>query len=116
MSDPDVALDTLVREELGLDPDELGSPYKVAASSFVAFAVGAVVPVIPYLFTSIISPGTALLLAMLFASLALVAVGGTVGRLSGLGVTRSALRQLLVGSGAAALTYSLGLLVGTSLG
>ena len=48
MSDPKTALDTLVREELGLDPDELGSPVKVAISSFVAFAIGASVAVIPY--------------------------------------------------------------------
>ena len=52
MSNPETALDTLAREELGLDPDELGSPVKVAASSFVAFASGAVVPVIPYVFLS----------------------------------------------------------------
>src|SRR4029079_14698749 len=48
--DPDTALDALVREELGLDPDELGSPWGAAAGSFVAFAVGAAVPVIPYVF------------------------------------------------------------------
>jgi VIT1/CCC1 family predicted Fe2+/Mn2+ transporter len=53
IQDPEVALDTLVREELGLDPDELGgSPYVAAASSFVAFAVGALIPVVPYLFAS----------------------------------------------------------------
>ncbi len=50
MSDPKTALDTLAREELGLDPDELGSPIKAALSSFVAFAIGASVVVIPYLF------------------------------------------------------------------
>src|SRR5262249_34882635 len=49
--DPQHALDTLVREELGLDPDELGSPWGAAAGSFVAFAAGALVPVIPYLVT-----------------------------------------------------------------
>ncbi len=61
--DPDAALDTLVREELGLDPDELGSPSRAAAGSFVAFAVGAAVPVIPYLFGG----GTAVLLVSLGA-------------------------------------------------
>src|SRR5437870_9962619 len=50
--DPQHALDTLVREELGLDPDELGSPWGAATGSFVAFAVGALVPVIPYLLTA----------------------------------------------------------------
>jgi VIT1/CCC1 family predicted Fe2+/Mn2+ transporter len=113
MSNPDVALDTLVREELGLDPGDLGSPLRVALFSFVAFAVGAVVPVLPYLFAT---DTTALVLAVVFASVALLAVGGTVGRLSGLGVVRSALRQFLVGAGAAAFTYALGLAVGSSLG
>ena len=116
MADPDVALDTLAREELGLDPDELGSPIKVALFSFVAFAVGAIVPVVPYLLTSVISQTTALVLSIVLAAAALVAVGGTVGRLSGLGVARSAVRQLLVGGGAAAVTYVLGLVVGTSWG
>ena len=50
LRDPETALDTLVREELGLDPDELGSPWGAAAGSFLAFAVGAVIPVIPFLF------------------------------------------------------------------
>lgn len=113
MADPDVALDTLAREELGLDPDDLGSPLKVAGSSFVAFAVGAIVPVIPYL---IAGGTTALILAVIMASVALLVVGGTVGRLSGLGVTRSALRQFAVGAGAAAVTYVLGSLVGVGLG
>jgi VIT1/CCC1 family predicted Fe2+/Mn2+ transporter len=113
MADPDTALDTLAREELGLDPDDLGDPKRVAASSFAAFAVGAAVPVIPYVFWT----GTAALsLAVGLAVLALILVGGTVGRLSGLGVARSALRQVLVGGGAAAITYVLGRLVGTGLG
>jgi VIT1/CCC1 family predicted Fe2+/Mn2+ transporter len=113
MADPETALDTLAREELGLDPDDLGDPKRVAASSFAAFAVGAAVPVIPYVFLT----GTAALtLAVTLAVLALIVVGGTVGRLSGLGVVRSALRQVLVGGGAAAITYVLGRLVGTGLG
>ena len=48
--DPETALDTLIREELGLDPDQLGSPWRAAGGSFVAFAIGAMVPVIPFLF------------------------------------------------------------------
>lgn len=113
MRDPQTALDTLAREELGLDPDDLGDPKRVAASSFGAFAIGASVPVIPYLFLA----GTAALaLAVAMAVLAMILVGGTVGRLSGLGVVRSAARQVLVGGGAAAVTYVLGSLVGTGLG
>lgn len=113
MSDPDIALDTLAREELGLDPGDLGSPVKVAASSFVAFAIGAIVPVIPYTLTG---GTTALIISIVLASLALLLVGGTVGKLSGLGITRSAVRQFAVGAGAAAVTYILGSLVGTGLG
>lgn len=113
MADPKVALDTLAREELGLDPDDLGSPYKVAASSFAAFAVGAVVPVVPYVFLG----GTAaLIVAIVLASLALILVGGTVGRLSGAGIFKSAFRQLFVGAAAAAVTYVIGRLVGVNLG
>lgn len=113
MADPATALDTLAREELGLDPDDLGNPRKVAASSFLAFAAGALVPVVPYLFLTGVG---ALWLAIGFALAAMVLVGGTVGRLSGLGVARSALRQVLVGGGAAAVTYALGSVVGVGLG
>ena len=113
MADPKTALDTLAREELGLDPDELGNPKRVAASSFAAFAVGAAVPVIPYFFLSGL---TALFVAVTLAVIAMLIVGGTVGRVSGLGVARSAARQLLVGGGAAAVTYIVGRLVGTSVG
>lgn len=113
MADPETALDTLAREELGLDPDDLGDPKRVAVSSFAAFAVGASVPVVPYLF---LSGAAALALAVALALLAMVVVGGTVGRLSGLGIVRSALRQVLVGGGAAAVTYVLGRLVGSGLG
>ena len=70
--DPKLVLDTLVREELGLDPDELGSPWGAAIGSFLAFAVGAVIPIMPYLFGS----GTAALLVCLGLSLvALFLVG-----------------------------------------
>lgn len=113
MSNPETALDTLAREELGLDPDELGSPVKVAASSFAAFSVGAAVPVIPYIFAQ---DTTALIFAIVLAALALVAVGGTVGYLSGAGIVKSAMRQLIVGAGAAAVTYIIGSLVGVGLG
>ena len=113
MSNPETALDTLVREELGLDPQSLGSPVKVAISSFVAFAIGAAVPVVPYIF---FADTTAMIVAMALAAVALVIVGGTVGRLSGLGVFKSAARQLIIGAGAAAVTYTLGQFVGSGLG
>lgn len=113
MSDPEVALDTMVREELGLDPDDLGSPIKVAASSFASFAVGAIVPVIPYLF---LSGSAALTLGIVLAVIALLVVGGTVGRISGSGTVKSALRQLAFGGGAAIVTYVIGHFIGIGLG
>ena len=113
MSDPKTALDTLVREELGLDPDELGSPVKVAISSFVAFAIGASVAVIPY---AVLSGAAAFYTAIAAAIIALCVVGGVVGRFSGRGIVFSAMRQLSWGVGAAAVTYIVGSLIGVSTG
>lgn len=113
MSDPKTALDTLAREELGLDPDELGSPVKVAISSFVAFAIGASVAVIPY---AVLSGAAAFYTAIAAAIIALCVVGGVVGRFSGRGVVFSAMRQLSWGVGAAAVTYIVGSLIGVSTG
>ncbi|MSO27235.1 MAG: hypothetical protein EXQ60_04120 [Candidatus Nanopelagicales bacterium] len=118
MADPARALDTLAREELGLNPDELGSPIKVALSSFIAFAIGACVVVIPYLFFT--APGASttapLYLAIAMAVISLLVVGGVVGRLSGRGVVFSALRQFGWGAGAALITFFVGRLVGISIG
>jgi VIT1/CCC1 family predicted Fe2+/Mn2+ transporter len=109
--DPDAALDMLVREELGLDPDELGSPWGAAAGSFVAFAIGAVVPVIPYLFGG----GTYVLLVSLGLSLvALFAVGAAVSLLTGRGMIFSGFRQLGIGLAAALVTYAIGSLIGVT--
>jgi len=113
MSNPETALQTLAKEELGLDPDDLGSAWKAALSSFIAFAIGAVVVVIPY---SFLSGTTALITAITMAVLALIVVGGIVGRLSGRGVVFSAGRQLLWGVGAAGVTYLVGSLVGINVG
>jgi VIT1/CCC1 family predicted Fe2+/Mn2+ transporter len=91
---PDVALDVLVREELGLDPDQLGSPVGAAAGSFAAFAVGAVIPVLPFL----VGGGTAVVAASLGLSLvALFVVGAAVSLLTGRSLVFSGLRQLLIG-------------------
>ena len=118
MGDPKTALDTLAREELGLDPDELGSPIKAALSSFIAFAIGASVVVIPYLFFMGDGASTTipLVLAISLALIAMVVVGGVVGRLSGRGVVFSAARQLLWGAGAAVVTYAIGSIVGIQVG
>jgi VIT1/CCC1 family predicted Fe2+/Mn2+ transporter len=113
MSDPETALDTLVREELGLDPDDLGSAWKAAISSFIAFTLGASVVVIPYaLFTGV----TAFVLAIGMSLTSMVAVGAIVGRISGRGVVVSVGRQVIWGVGAAAVTYLVGTLVGVNVG
>ncbi len=109
--DPKAALDMLVREELGLDPDQLGSPWGAAAGSFVAFAVGAVIPVIPYLFGG----GTTVLAISLGLSLAaLFTVGAGVSVLTGRGLLFSGARQLGIGLAAAAVTYLIGALIGVA--
>lgn len=109
--DPEAALDMLVREELGLDPGQLGSALGAAAGSFVAFAVGAAVPVIPYL----LGGGTLALVASLGLSLAaLFAVGAAVSLLTGRGFLFSGLRQLAIGLAASAVTYVIGSLIGVS--
>lgn len=118
MSDPKTALDTLAREELGLDPSELGSPVRVAVSSFLAFAVGATVAVVPYLFflspdASSVAPAV---MAICLAMVTMLVVGGVVGRLSGRGVVFSALRQFLWGTGAALVTFVVGRLIGVNIG
>jgi VIT1/CCC1 family predicted Fe2+/Mn2+ transporter len=112
MSDSEVALDTLAREELGLDPDELGSPWGAAFSSLLAFAIGAAVVVVPYLFAG----GTAALVTAGALSLsAMVAVGAGIGILNGRGPLRSAVRQVVSGALAAGVTYVIGGLVGTQV-
>ena len=111
--DPDTALDMLVREELGLDPDELGSPWGAAGGSFVAFAIGAVIPVIPFVFGG----GTAVLLVSLGLSLvALFVVGAAVSLLTGRGLIFSGFRQLGIGLAAALVTFAIGSIIGVSTG
>jgi VIT1/CCC1 family predicted Fe2+/Mn2+ transporter/rubrerythrin len=107
--DPDMALDALVREELGLDPDELGSPWGAAGGSFAAFALGAAVPVVPYL----VLGGTEAFVASLVLSLiALFAVGAAVSLLTGRGLLFSGMRQVAIGAAAAAVTYAVGSIIG----
>jgi VIT1/CCC1 family predicted Fe2+/Mn2+ transporter len=112
MKDPDMALDTKVREELGLDPNELGSPWGAAASSFAAFGIGALVPLVPFLITS----GTVAFVAGLALSFAaLFAVGAAVSLVTGRGLLFSGTRQVLIGAAAAAITYGVGTLFGAAI-
>jgi vacuolar iron transporter family protein len=112
MSDRKVALDTLAREELGLDPTQLGSPLSAAVSSFLTFAVGALVVVLPYF----IGGGTAALVtAVVLAALALLGVGAGIGILNGRSAVRSGLRQLILGGLAALVTFGIGHLIGANV-
>ena len=113
MKDPAKALDTKVREELGLDPDELGSPFGAAWSSFVAFAMGAVVPLLPFLLGNGL-PALVAALGLSFA--ALFTVGALVSLVTGRGMIFSGLRQVAIGAIAAAVTYAVGTLIGANLG
>jgi len=111
IANPRTAIDTLAREELGLDPSELGSPWVAAASSFVAFVLGALVPVLPYLFTS----GTvAWASSALLSCLALFVIGAVLSIFTARGPILSGLRMLVIGLLASGVTFSAGWLFGVS--
>ena len=113
MSDQDRALDTLVREELGIDPEELGgSAWTAAISSFCLFAVGAIFPVLPFFFTE----GTeAVIYALLVSGLGLLMIGAGTALFTGRSFVFSGTRQLLIGYLAAGLTYFIGRLLGVTI-
>ena len=113
MADEQEALDAMVREELGLDPSTLGgSPYSAGGSSFVLFAIGAIIPLAPFFFVS----GTAAVVAaIVFAGLGLFLIGALISLLTGRGAIFSGMRQLVFGLLAAGLTFGLGRLVGSFL-
>ena len=108
------ALDTLAREELGIDPDELGgSAWVAAGTSFVLFGLGAIIPLAPFLFLS----GTSgIVLSAVLSGIALFAIGAGITVVTGLSAWRSGLRQLAFGLAAAAITYGIGTLLGTVIG
>jgi VIT1/CCC1 family predicted Fe2+/Mn2+ transporter len=112
MANPDVALDLMARQELGLDPDELGSPIGAALSSFGSFSVGALIPLLPFV---LLSAGWALGTAVTLSGIALLIVGGMAARLSGRPALFGGLRMLLIGAAAAAVTYGIGKLFDISL-
>jgi len=112
MNRNDVALDTLAREELGLDPRRLGSPWVAAGSSFAAFASGAALPVLPFLFGSGTAPT---IVAALLSVSALFAVGAATSIFTGRHAGRAGLRMALIGAVVAAITFGVGTLVGEAL-
>lgn len=113
MADPDVALEVMAREELGFDPDDLGgSPWTAAASSFALFVAGASVPAAPF---ALVPVKLAAIISVAVSALALLLLGAAITKVTDRPVPRSALRQLAIGLGAAALTYGTGWLLGASL-
>jgi VIT1/CCC1 family predicted Fe2+/Mn2+ transporter len=112
MEQPEVALDLMAREELGLNPDDLGSPWGAAISSFLAFAVGAVVPLVPF----VLSEGsTAMLASLALAAIVLAVVGAFTATLSRRSPLLGATRALLIGGIATGVTYVVGRLVGVAV-
>jgi VIT1/CCC1 family predicted Fe2+/Mn2+ transporter len=111
MRDPDLALRTHTREELGIDPSAVGSPWMAALSSFWAFVVGAFIPLLPWLWSS---TGNPILWSIGFAALGSAIVGGAIGWFTRRGIARWAVRQLVIAALAAAVTFGVGRLVGTN--
>jgi vacuolar iron transporter family protein len=111
---PDHALDVHVREELGVDHRELPSPYTAAAASLVTFAIGALIPLLPYLFR-VQNLALALALALSLAAVAAFVGGGLVAQLTDRPFFRGALRQLVLGAVAAGITFAIGSAVGTGV-
>ena len=112
MANPDAALDTVVREELGLSQDSLGSPLGAASSSFVAFITGAIVPIAPYLLNA---GSLAFTLSAVLSALALVIVGALVAAGSGRNLVWGGAKMLMAGGFAAAITFAIGSLVGIAV-
>jgi len=110
IANPEKALDTLAREELGLNPDDLGSPVGAAISSFICFSLGASLPIIPFLLG--LTP--AIPIAASIAGAALFVVGAMLSLFSGRNMVIGGLRMLLIGSAAATATYFIGSLFNVS--
>jgi VIT1/CCC1 family predicted Fe2+/Mn2+ transporter len=111
MQDPELALETHAREELGIDTRSLGSPIQAAVSSFTAFALGALVPLFPWFFTRG-TPGV--IWSIVLGAIASLVVGAILGIFTGRSKVHSALRQLLVATIAASVTFGIGRAVGVS--
>jgi vacuolar iron transporter family protein len=103
---PEQALDALAREELGLNPDELGSPTGAALASFASFAGGALLPLLPFVLG--LSGRAAALGTGILAALGLVVVGSTLSLFTGRGAVAGAVRMLAIGAGAAGVTWAIG--------
>ncbi len=113
IQDPDRALDTLAREELGLNPDELGSPWSAAIASFMAFAFGALIPLLPYL---LLTGKTAFAGVLLASGISLFGVGAAISLFTGKRAVLGGLRMLAIGAAAGTATWFIGGALGVALG
>jgi vacuolar iron transporter family protein len=113
VQDQQAALDTLAREELGIDPAELGgSAWAAAITSFLLFAAGAIIPVLPYFF---VVGTTAVVASIVLSVIGLFVIGAAITVITGRSALRSGLRQVIFGVAAAAITFGVGRLFGTAL-
>jgi len=113
LSNPETAIETLAREELGLDPSALGSPWTAAFSSFLAFAIGAVLPVIPYF---ILQGSGAFMASTIVCGISLFVVGASISIFTGRNMAYSGLRMVGIGAVTSAITFLVGRLIGVSVG
>lgn len=113
VKDEEHALDALAREELGLNPGDLGSPWGAAVSSFLAFAAGAVLPLLPFLAGG--DPSSAIVHAAVIAAFALFGVGAVLSLFTGRSAVAGGLRMVVIGSGAGAATWLIGSLLGAAI-
>jgi VIT1/CCC1 family predicted Fe2+/Mn2+ transporter len=112
MRTPELALETHAREELGVSPHNLGNPYSASSASAASFAIGALVPLLPWFFTS---GGGALAMSLVLGAVAAVVIGVALARFSGRSPLRLVVRQLIVTIAAAGVTFLVGKAVGTNL-
>lgn len=112
IADPEVGLDTLAREELGLNPDDLGSPWIAATSSFLAFAIGGAIPLVPYLAEI---QNQTLEISIGLTAISLFGIGACLSLFTGRSAFWGGLRMLLIGGGAGLLTFGIGHLMGANI-
>ncbi|HFQ91865.1 MAG TPA: hypothetical protein ENK29_03200 [Chromatiales bacterium] len=112
LKDPEHALDTLAREELGLNPDDLGSPLGAAGFSFFSFSLGALIPLLPFLYGNATYP---VVYTVVITLLSLFGVGALLSLFTGRGAARSGVRMMLIGGGAGIATYAIGAALGVGL-
>jgi len=110
---PQTAIDAIIEEELGIDKEELGgSAWEAATASFVLFAIGAIIPLYPFM---LLDGKNAILLSVASSIVGLFGIGAAITLLTGKSIVFSGLRQVAFGLSAAAVTYGIGSLIGVSL-